>query len=372
MKYDNQLRYTIDIVKAYDGRHPLSAWLKNFFRENKQMGSCDRKTISSLLYGYFRLGHNEYKNVEERMLAGLFANTQLQELANYFKATRPVPEQYRSEKIFPWPAYLSEGIDAHLFAESFLIQPDLFIRLRPGKEKSVIDKLQKSSVAYSSCGANCIALPNSTKTDALFNVNADAVVQDKSSQQTFRLLDSVAFDTVWDCCAASGGKSIMAYDINNRIDLTVSDIREKIISSLHDRLMEAGVKNYHSFVADLSSGNAKLPDRQYDLIIADVPCTGSGTWSRTPEQLYFFEEQKIAHYTRLQQQIVGTALKKLRPGGHLLYITCSVFRQENEEMASAIQANENIALLKKELIRGYDQKADTMFAALFTNAPASR
>jgi 16S rRNA (cytosine967-C5)-methyltransferase len=371
MKYDNHLRYAIDIIKDYDGRYPLSAWLKDFFRENKQMGSRDRKTVSELVYGYFRLGYNQFKNIEERMLAGLYAGNHLKEIAEYFKSTRTAPDEFSTDKIFPWKDYLSEGIDSKAFAESFLVQPDLFIRIRPGKEKDAIDKLNTSGIQYSKCGDNCIAFSNSTKIDALLKLNEEAVVQDKSSQQTGNLLHNISFHTVWDCCAASGGKSIMAHDINNTIELTVSDIRESIISNLKNRLKEAGIKNYNAFIADLSSSNVKLPEQRFDLVIADVPCTGSGTWSRTPEQLYFFDQKRIAYYTRLQQQIMHTAVTKLNKGGHLLYITCSVFKQENEDIVDNILSDENITLVKKELIKGYNDKADTMFAALFTSAPAS-
>ena len=57
MKYDNQLRYALNIIEDYKGEIPLAAWLKEFFRANKQMGSRDRKTLAELLYNYYRLGH---------------------------------------------------------------------------------------------------------------------------------------------------------------------------------------------------------------------------------------------------------------------------------------------------------------------------
>ncbi|MBA4168735.1 MAG: methyltransferase domain-containing protein [Chitinophagaceae bacterium] len=359
------------MIKDYDGRFPLSSWLKDFFRENKQMGSRDRKTVSELVYGYFRLGHNQYNSIEERILAALYSSNHLEELTEYFRSTHTSPEEFSTDRIFPWKDYLSEGIDADAFAASFLVQPDLYIRIRPGREKDVASKLDASGIQYLKCSDACIALPNSTKIDALLKLNEEVVIQDKSSQQTVRLLDNIPLRKVWDCCAASGGKSIMVHDLDNNVDLTVSDIRESIISNLKNRLKEAGIKNYNAFVADLTSPNNTLPDQQYDLIIADIPCTGSGTWSRTPEQLSFFKTEKIAHYTKLQRQIIRTAMTKLNAGGNLLYITCSVFKQENEEMVNIILSDEKIRLVRKELIKGYSEKADTMFAALFTNAQAS-
>jgi len=73
VKYDNQLRYAVNIISDYQGSVPLHAWLKDFFRDHKQMGSRDRKTVSNLVYAFYRLGHavRELK-IEERILLGLF------------------------------------------------------------------------------------------------------------------------------------------------------------------------------------------------------------------------------------------------------------------------------------------------------------
>ena len=164
----------------------------------------------------------------------------------------------------------------------------------------------------------------------------------------------------------------MLYDINPNIELTVSDIRESILFNLNKRFAKAGLKNYKSFVIDLTDSNLESQTSQkgsigknFDLIVCDAPCTGSGTWSRTPEQLYFFDDKKIGEYSAIQKKIVSTIIPRLKRGGWLLYITCSVFKKENEEVAEFIGSNPGIELIKMELLKGYAKKADTMFAALF-------
>jgi len=142
-------------------------------------------------------------------------------------------------------------------------------------------------------------------------------------------------------------------------------VRPSIIQNLKQRFANAGIKTYKSFVADLTNSKLPIPNSQFDLIICDAPCTGSGTWSRTPEQLYFFQHEKIGVYTSLQKRIVGNAISFLKTNGHFLYITCSIFQQENEIVAAFIENELHLELIKMELLKGYHQKADTMFAALF-------
>lgn len=347
MMYGNHLRYAANIIKEYDGSVPLSAWLKDFFKENKQMGSRDRRTVSDLVYGYYRLGHLQYDNVEERLLAGFHKTP-------------------KAGLIFPWVDALSSGIDAEAFSQSFLIQPDFFLRARPGKEDIVQKKLNAAGICYYSCGNSCIGMPNASKIDSILNIDSEAVIQDKNSQATGSMITEFQNMKVWDCCAASGGKSIMAHDLIKDIDLTASDIRPSIIKNLEDRFRRAGISKYRSFVADLTSEKTVLPDEKYNLVIADVPCSGSGTWSRTPEQMYFFKEGKIEYYSALQKKITGRVIPMIKPGGYLLYITCSVFAKENEDVVEYIQKDYSLQLVKSELFKGYNEKADTLFAAMFS------
>jgi len=273
--------------------------------------------------------------------------------------------------VFPWKNELSEDIDHEKFCESFFVQPDMFLRLRPGMEQIVIQKLQNAKIDFKIISESCLSLPNASKIDKITEVDKEAVVQDYNSQQTGRFLGSALATSrnnkpaVWDCCAGSGGKSIMAYDINPNIDLIVSDVRESILANLRKRFERAGIKKYKSFIADLTH-NSQLTTHDHNLIIADVPCTGSGTWSRTPEQLYFFEENEIERYSSLQKKIVSNVIPALQTGGIFVYITCSVFRKENEEVAAFIQENFHLKLKQMEVLKGYDKKADSMFVAVLS------
>jgi 16S rRNA (cytosine967-C5)-methyltransferase len=383
-RYHSYLNSASAILSGYNGTEPFTSFIKKYFSYHKKFGSKDRKQVSHLCYCYFRLGKAvPDMPVEEKILIALFLcslqpNEVLQELkpewngkvaATFAEKQQLVDKNFVMQDIFPWQDELSEGIDKDAFILSHLEQPDLFLRFRPGKERIVKQKLTKFGIGFQTISDNCIAISNSSKIDELLALDKEAVVQDYNSQRVGELLSIVKermkkeTTRVWDCCAASGGKSIMAKDILGDIDLIVSDVRESILINLGNRFAAACITNYERFVVDLCKPlNISLST--FNLIIADVPCTGSGTWSRTPEQLYYFDAKKIEEYAALQKKIISNVIPQLEPGGYFLYITCSVFRKENEDAVNFLKEQFHLQLLKMELFKGYQLKADTMFAAL--------
>jgi 16S rRNA (cytosine967-C5)-methyltransferase len=390
MKYFSHLNTAVQLTEQYTGHHAFGDYAKEFFRAHKKYGSTDRRQIMQLCYAGFRTGKSMTgATAADRILTGLFLcstepNVLLEHLKPEWneKALLSLEEKlsmpdhsFSIKNIFPWQEELSEGIDHDAYCRSFLVQPNLFLRIRPGKEEWVKGKLKQEGIVFNEIGEACLALPNASKVDAVLEPDKEAVVQDLSSQHVAQLIhmagDHLDISSVWDCCAGSGGKSIMAYDILDRIRLTVSDIRLSILENLEQRFLSAGIKSYSGFTADLAANRFDPHDyfsskTKFDLIIADVPCTGSGTWGRSPEHLSYFDAKQIEPFSLLQKNIVSNSIRLLLPGGAFLYITCSVFKKENEEVVEHIQKNCGLKLQHMQLLKGYDQKADTLFAALFT------
>jgi 16S rRNA (cytosine967-C5)-methyltransferase len=384
MKYYSYLNAAVELIRLYDGKQPFHLFIKEFFSRNKKFGSKDRKHIAHLCYCYFRLGPTlENEPIADRILSGLFlCSEKTSEVLQFFKPEwnelieLPIKNKcnilqidYTELHLFPSEYELSDGIDKASFNLSHLQQPDLFVRIRPGYTERVIKKLDQSATIYKQPVPDCIALPNTTKIDVILDINKEVVVQDSSSQRVSELLSLAGTHMkfpakVWDCCAASGGKSILAKDILKNIELTVSDSRESILINLKKRFTEAGINHYKSFIADLRKPVVKHRPENYQLIIADVPCSGSGTWGRTPEHLCYFDGKAIDKYCSLQRKIIGNIIPFLQEKGYLLYITCSVFKKENEEIVKWVQEEHRLELVKMEVLKGYTLKADTLFAAL--------
>lgn len=381
------LDYARALLENYNAREPFHLFLKKYFSLNKRHGSKDRRIISSLCYDYFRLGAavSSRISITQKLLLSTFLVEHkpsgiLKDLEPSWNEMieNPLPEKialvndvFNLQNIFPFNDELSTGIDVALFNFSFLIQPKLFIRIRPGKKKMVLQKLKKANISFEILHPDCLSFANSENINRFLHLDDEAVIQDYNSQQTLAILKNEITDkfeifSVWDCCAASGGKSILAYDLFKNINLTVSDTRKNILKNLSDRFKRAGITNYFSFVADLSAAGAvKAIKNSFDVIIADVPCSGSGTWARTPEQLLFFQQNEIEKYALLQRQIVMNAMPFLKPNGYLLYITCSVFKKENEENVAFFTEKNTLTLINSEYLKGYEVQADTLFVALF-------
>lgn len=384
-RWENYQGSAVKIITRYQGDLPLHHYLKQFFKQHPQMGSRDRKWISRLVYDYFRLGHWALDAaLEERIqkavcicepgandfLAAI--NPELNELAalpleRKLESLTINNSVYSAEQLFPFAQQLSAEIDIKTWASSLLKQPLLFIRVRPGKRTKVIDILGNQGVDFQYLDNEAIALPQGTNLEQLILDKDWYEIQDLSSQTTMQLLTPKPGEYWWDCCAASGGKSILLKDKEPGIKLFASDIRPSIIQNLQKRLTAAKVSGFQTGVIDLNQGDlaSLLPRKQFDGILLDAPCSGSGTWGRTPENLVYFEAEKIDYYADLQWKIATNVLPYIKPGGSFVYITCSVFAKENEQMVTRLL---DTGLLEKEsggLIDGSAKRADSMFAVRF-------
>lgn len=385
MRAEQQLRTFMRVFEKFPADKPLAKFLPEFFKRNKQMGSNDRRSVSRLLYNYFRLGKAVAgKSIEQRLFLAEFLCTSVDNpFLHHFRpdlnekiylsldekiSYASLNEGLAINEVFPFTEHLSDGIDKEAFLRSFFVQPDLFIRIHPKAVSWVLKTLEESNVDFSLIAEHTVALPNGTNLNTLFSDNTFPVkpyeVQDLSSQKTAVYFKPNRYEHWWDACAASGGKSLLLFSEQPDIKLLVSDIRESVLDNLDERFIAAGFRTYQKKVIDLTkNADPEIHHYEFDGIILDAPCTGSGTWGRTPEMISQFEEYKIRGFQNLQRTVAANVIKYLKQGKPLIYITCSVFREENEEIISWLQKNHGMQLEGYELIKGYGSKADTMFVA---------
>lgn len=375
----------IETLLQYDGRLPLTHYLKNHFRQHPKLGSRDRKLLSAMIYSYYRCRkalHMPDASQEDIIRTAVFlCNTPEKHTAAFFpdfpegilSATTAEKIEFLKEKgievnvdaIFPQALALSEGIKKEDWLLSMWHQPQLFIRIR--KEKTAITKrLTAENIPFAFVNDHCLALHNGTSVDKILPPDW-YVVQDASSQQTGVFFQPNKKENWYDCCSGAGGKSLLLKDLEPSVSITVSDVRDSILHNLRLRFNQYGYaapKSYTLDVSDASQLKLQLGSLQFDNIIADVPCSGSGTWARTPEQLYFFDTQFVTDISKKQSAILHNIADKVKAGGKIFYITCSVFKAENEDVVNAAIKGTSLAIESMQIINGLTNQADSMFIAV--------
>lgn len=160
-------------------------------------------------------------------------------------------------------------------------------------------------------------------------------VQDEGSQLAALLVEPAPGMRVCDFCAGAGGKSLaMAAAMNNKGHIVACDVSAKRLEGATRRLRRAGIFNVESRA--LSSERDPWVKRQrekFDRVLVDAPCTGTGTWRRNPDAKWTLTPQDAAELEALQRRILDSAARLVKPGGRIVYATCSLLPQENEQQA---------------------------------------
>lgn len=167
-------------------------------------------------------------------------------------------------------------------------------------------------------------------------------VQDFAAQQAVKLLPLADGQRVLDACAAPGGKTCHMLE-HFDLDMTILDIEAKRLQRVHENLERLQLskshhpdnQNYqiHSLIADAADIATWNKVEPFDAIMADVPCTAAGIVRRHPDIKWLRRADDVNKTAALQKAIIETLWNVLKPGGHLLYITCSIFPEEGEAQA---------------------------------------
>ncbi|HEY4380377.1 MAG TPA: transcription antitermination factor NusB [Acidobacteriaceae bacterium] len=154
---------------------------------------------------------------------------------------------------------------------------------------------------------------------------------------------------VWDCCAAPGGKTLILALRLPTADILATDVSAKRLAHTAARLRRyAYASRVRTEVVDASSTSATEPVTHFDLILCDVPCSGTGTLARNPEIRHRLRPEEFLRQAARQRDILLGAARRLAPGGRLLYSTCSLEPEENEQVIEAVALQAGLRVLPVE------------------------
>jgi 16S rRNA (cytosine967-C5)-methyltransferase len=196
-------------------------------------------------------------------------------------------------------------------------------------------ELEGAPTPWSPAGIRLKGKPAINK-HALF-LDGSVEVQDEGSQLLAYLVAPRRGEMVADFCAGAGGKTLaLSMLMRGSGRVYAMDVSAKRLSQLAPRAARAGISNVHPIV--LASENdlrAKRLSGKLDRVLVDAPCSGFGTLRRNPDLKWRHKEEAIPELAQKQLRILNAAAKLVKPGGRLVYATCSVLAEENEEVAAA-------------------------------------
>jgi len=188
-------------------------------------------------------------------------------------------------------------------------------------------------------------------------------VQDESAMSASRLLDPRPGSRVWDMCAAPGGKTThLAELMKNRGEIVATDIdadRLQRVEEARDRLGLSIITT-----ATIDPENGRLPEARFDAILIDAPCSNSGVLGKRPEARHRLTEENVRELREIQLRLIRLGLDRLAPGGRLVYSTCSIEPEENQQVVATVLAERSGFHLSNEREHFPGQPADGGYQAL--------
>ncbi|MHB8883894.1 MAG: RsmB/NOP family class I SAM-dependent RNA methyltransferase [Methylovirgula sp.] len=166
-------------------------------------------------------------------------------------------------------------------------------------------------------------------------------IQDEGSQLAALLCRARPGEQVLDLCAGGGGKSLaLAASMDNHGQIYATDRNAARLAGLYPRLEKAATRNIQ--LRPPRAGSDVLADlvERCDLVLVDAPCTGTGTWRRNPDAKWRMRPGALEQRMKEQDELLEIAIKFIKPGGRLIYVTCSLLREENEDRIAAFLARQ--------------------------------
>jgi len=328
--------------------------IKEIFARNRAIGSRDRKLYRELVYTYLR-----FLPWIDPLLDG-DATTAAKITAWLAPELKPT-SAYRAAHCGDWPAvpatlaeksaFLKSQISnlkfppaallpawfeehcpaafASLHLDAINSRANIWVRLQVNDRNLVLDEFrgQGWTVEPAADYPDALCLPPNAEVAASDAYRRGFVeIQDLGSQLVLAHAPQVSGRWL-DACAGAGGKTLQLARMlgsNGHVDAT--DIRPEILDELDDRAKRARLTNITI---------VQKPAEQYDGILVDAPCSGSGTWRRQPHLKWYVKPETIAAFTRTQLEILTANAPRVKSGGLLIYATCSLSHHENHDVAAA-------------------------------------
>ena len=388
----NQLEAAAEILRnVLRFEHPADAVLSRYFREHRQLGQHDRAFIAESVFGVLRhkrlLDHltggatprrlllaslARIAGISGRELHAVLTDDEAAWLAG-IRAASPgdLPLAVQAE----FPDWLVERLrpqmpEATILALGRVLQQPAPLDLRVNTLRTdrdtvlrqmAADGIRADATPYSPIGVRLKDKP-ALNLHPLF-LDGSVEVQDEGSQLLGYLVAPRRNDLVVDFCAGAGGKTLMlGAMMQSRGRIYAFDVSARRLAQLKPRLKRSGLSNLHpKLIQNENDIGVKRLGGKIDRVLVDAPCSGLGTLRRNPDLKWRQSPQTVAELTLKQAAILRAAARLLKPGGRLVYATCSLLAEENQDIVSAFLAeHDNFTLLNcSDILKQQQIELDT-------------
>jgi len=356
------------------GKSPLDGALARYFKAHTSLGSHDRRTIGDAVYGMVR-----WKTLLDHLCphaSPLERYRFYKNLNNSALSDPTIPEAVR----LGIPEFLFEKLvqdygrkEARRLSQILNTPAPVTVRanLLKTTRENLLSLWSKHQAAACKEAHSGIRFPTRLPLfsfpefkEGLFEV------QDEGSQIVASLVEAKPGDSVLDFCSGSGGKSLaIAPGMLGKGQIYLHDIRPAALLEAKKRLKRAGVQNGQFL--PLGHGQLARLKGKCDWVLIDVPCSGTGTLRRNPDQKWNLDAAMLQRLTYEQRVIAKEAVAYLKPNGRLVYATCSVLSEENQAQVDAILAAHPLVLEEAPLsLLPQEGGMDGFFAAVFKKMKA--
>ncbi len=397
MRLGGRVQAAIEVLSDMEKRkRPVAEALRDWGKSHRFAGSGDRAAIGNIVYDALRNRASTCYLMDSDKSRRLVLGTLLrhwdfdaEKLAAAFDGDKFAPDLLNEseQKTFDQrdldeaplhvqgdiPEWCEASFEANFDedwlkeAKAMTLRPPVDIRvntLKSNRDK-IARALEKSGATPTHLAGNGLRIKAGPGFYRQPNVQAEAgfqkgwfEIQDEGSQIVSELVYAKPGEQVLDFCAGAGGKTLaLSAAMENKGQLHAYDSDKHRLKPIYERIKRAGTRNVqvHAPDDDLSALVGNM-----DKVVIDAPCTGSGTWRRRPDAKWRLSEENLAQRMQQQEEVLSQSSTFVRPGGCLIYITCSVLPEENEnQVYSFCEDNSEFELLSAgevwQEIYGFDK-----------------
>jgi 16S rRNA (cytosine967-C5)-methyltransferase len=327
-------------------KYPADNILDKYFKDRRYIGAKDRRFIAELVWQVIRKRLHLKEKLGGTVSARLFVALTLGDvdLELLFNGEEYAPEKLSSEEqkqlktaanfndfseeaIYECPQWLADKINDYKLLDMLNTTAPVDMRVNFTSREQAIARLKKEGLFFAPTPLSPIGLRSYERinlNNCMSYQDGEVEVMDEGSQVISLLCRVKSFHKIIDYCAGAGGKSLaLGAMLNNEGIVWAHDISQERISRIKKRAERLDVTNIKII--------QNVTDKDYDRFILDCPCSGSGTWRRSPDAKFRLTPARLNEICQTQAELLEFGARHTASGGRLIYMTCSVLAEENEQ-----------------------------------------